>query len=140
MAAAGERPLNEVQFLTVAEVASVMRVSKMTVYRLVHSGHLPAIRVGRSFRVPEQAVHEYLRESYVGVETAWGDTSITTSALGRVGWPLVGRMGPWCPAPSDEKWARVVVGSVIKKRRKRMAKKKHRKLLKRTRVQRRNKK
>ena len=69
--AAGERPLNEVQFLTVAEVASVMRVSKMTVYRLVHSGHLPAIRVGRSFRVPENAVHEYLRESYVGVETAW---------------------------------------------------------------------
>ncbi len=70
MAAAGERPLNEVQFLTVAEVASVMRVSKMTVYRLVHSGHLPAIRVGRSFRVPEQAVHDYLRESYVGVESA----------------------------------------------------------------------
>ncbi|MEV8015261.1 helix-turn-helix domain-containing protein [Streptomyces sp. NPDC086554] len=59
------RPLNEVVFLTVAEVASVMRVSKMTVYRLVHSGHLPAIRVGRSFRVPEQAVHEYLRESSV---------------------------------------------------------------------------
>lgn len=68
---AGEqRPLNEVVFLTVAEVATVMRVSKMTVYRLVHSGHLPAIRVGRSFRVPEQAVHDYLRESYVGVESA----------------------------------------------------------------------
>ncbi|WP_327245750.1 helix-turn-helix domain-containing protein [Streptomyces sp. NBC_01320] len=71
MAGAGsERPLNEVKFLTVAEVASVMRVSKMTVYRLVHSGHLPAIRVGRSFRVLEQAVHEYLRESFVGVESA----------------------------------------------------------------------
>ncbi|MEV7445656.1 helix-turn-helix domain-containing protein [Streptomyces sp. NPDC091204] len=50
-------------FLTVAEVASVMGVSKMAVYRLVHNGHLPAIRVGRSFRVPENAVHEYLRES-----------------------------------------------------------------------------
>jgi hypothetical protein len=35
---------------------------------------------------------------------------------------------------------RGLVGSVIKKRRKRMAKKKHRKLLKKTRVQRRNKK
>jgi hypothetical protein len=35
---------------------------------------------------------------------------------------------------------RFSVGSVIKKRRKRMAKKKHRKLLKKTRVQRRNKK
>ena len=57
----GERPLQEVVFLTVAEVASVMRVSKMTVYRLVHSGELPAIRVGRSFRVPQQAVHEYLK-------------------------------------------------------------------------------
>ncbi|WP_190131195.1 helix-turn-helix domain-containing protein [Streptomyces mashuensis] len=68
--AAGERPLSDVVFLTVAEVAAVMRVSKMTVYRLVHSGHLPAIRVGRSFRVPENAVHEYLRESFVGVETA----------------------------------------------------------------------
>jgi len=32
------------------------------------------------------------------------------------------------------------MGSVIKKRRKRMAKKKHRKLLKKTRIQRRNKK
>ena len=61
----GERPISEVRFLTVAEVASVMRVSKMTVYRLVHSGELPAIRVGRSFRVTEQAVHDYLRDAYI---------------------------------------------------------------------------
>jgi excisionase family DNA binding protein len=54
-----------VRFLTVAEVASIMRVSKMTVYRLVHSGDLPAIRVGRSFRVPEKAVDDYLRHSFV---------------------------------------------------------------------------
>ncbi|HEX5996854.1 MAG TPA: helix-turn-helix domain-containing protein [Jiangellales bacterium] len=62
---AGDRPLSEVAFLTVAEVAAVMRVSKMTVYRLVHAGTLPAVRVGRSFRVPEQAVHDYLRQSFV---------------------------------------------------------------------------
>ncbi|SDY59458.1 MULTISPECIES: helix-turn-helix domain-containing protein [Herbiconiux] len=48
--------LDDVRFLTVAEVAEMMRVSKMTVYRLVHSGELPAIRFGRSFRVPESAV------------------------------------------------------------------------------------
>jgi excisionase family DNA binding protein len=42
-----------------------MRVSKMTVYRLVHAGELPAVRVGRSFRVPEQAVHDYLNDAYV---------------------------------------------------------------------------
>jgi excisionase family DNA binding protein len=56
--------VSEVKFLTVAEVASTMRVSKMTVYRLVHSGALEAVRVGRSFRVPERAVQEYLRKSY----------------------------------------------------------------------------
>jgi excisionase family DNA binding protein len=61
---AGE--LHEMRFLTVAEVAQIMRVSKMTVYRLVHGGELPAVRVGRSFRVPEQAVHRYLRDSYMG--------------------------------------------------------------------------
>lgn len=57
--------LGQVRFLTVAEVATVMRVSKMTVYRLVHGGDLPAVRVGRSFRVPEQAVHDYLRNAYI---------------------------------------------------------------------------
>jgi excisionase family DNA binding protein len=48
--------LSDARFLTVAEVADMMRVSRMTVYRLVHSGDLPAIRFGRSFRVPESAV------------------------------------------------------------------------------------
>ena len=57
--------LAEVKFLTVAEVAALMRVSKMTVYRMVHAGELPAIRVGRSFRVPEQAVHDYLKAAYI---------------------------------------------------------------------------
>ena len=58
--------LAEARFLTVAEVASIMRVSKMTVYRMVHAGELPAVRVGRSFRVPEDEVQKYLRESYMG--------------------------------------------------------------------------
>ena len=53
-------PRTAVTFLTVAEVAAIMRVSKMTVYRLVHSGELAAVRVGRSFRVPEPAVRDYL--------------------------------------------------------------------------------
>jgi len=56
--------MSDVKFLTVAEVAAMMRVSKMTVYRLLHSGELPAVRVGRSFRVPERAVHDYLRTAF----------------------------------------------------------------------------
>ncbi|WGW14109.1 helix-turn-helix domain-containing protein [Saxibacter everestensis] len=53
------------QFLTVAEVAAMMRVSKMTVYRLVHAGELPAVRFGRSYRVPEDAVQKYLQSAYI---------------------------------------------------------------------------
>ena len=56
--------ISEVKFLTVAEVAAVMRVSKMTVYRLVHNGELPAVRVGRSFRVSEEDVNDYLKSSF----------------------------------------------------------------------------
>lgn len=54
--------LPDVRFLTVAEVADIMRVSKMTVYRLVHSGDLPAVRFGRSYRVPETAVTAALEQ------------------------------------------------------------------------------
>jgi excisionase family DNA binding protein len=59
--------MSEVTFLTIAEVAARMRVSKMTVYRLVHSGELPALRVGRSFRVTDDDVNEYLRKSFYDV-------------------------------------------------------------------------
>ena len=58
-----ERQLSEVRFLTVAEVASIMRVSKMTVYRLVHGGELPA--VGSVLPGSEDAVHKYLQTSFI---------------------------------------------------------------------------
>ena len=64
MATNSSGDLSESKFLTVAEVAAVMRVSKMTVYRLVHNGELPAVRVGRSFRVSEEDVNEYLKSSF----------------------------------------------------------------------------
>jgi excisionase family DNA binding protein len=60
---ASEKP--RVRYLTVAEVADVMRVSKMTVYRLIHAGEMPAVRVGRSFRVPQDALDNYLASSNV---------------------------------------------------------------------------
>jgi excisionase family DNA binding protein len=56
--------LAEVKFLTVAEVASLMRVSKMTVYRLIKQGDLPAFRVGRAYRMREEDVRRYLDSRY----------------------------------------------------------------------------
>ncbi|RJT75132.1 DNA-binding protein [Arthrobacter cheniae] len=46
--------------LTVAEIAASMRVSKMTVYRLMRSGAMESIRFGRSYRVSETALQRYL--------------------------------------------------------------------------------
>ena len=51
-----ERP----RFMTVAEVAQLMRVSTMTVYRLIKAGDLPATRVGKSYRITETDVDDYL--------------------------------------------------------------------------------
>jgi excisionase family DNA binding protein len=59
-----EPDLATLKFLTVSEVARLMRVSPMTVYRMIHSGELPALRVKRSYRVPERAVHAYLQAAF----------------------------------------------------------------------------
>jgi excisionase family DNA binding protein len=59
--------LPDVRFLTVAEVAELMRVSKMTVYRLVHAGELPAVRFGRSYRVPESVVVDAMQRPIADV-------------------------------------------------------------------------
>ncbi len=55
--------LPDARFLTVAEVADMMGVSRLTVYRLVHSGDLPAMRFGQSIRVPEWAVEDALHNA-----------------------------------------------------------------------------
>jgi excisionase family DNA binding protein len=56
-------PAPRTTFLTVAEVADMLRVSRMTVYRWVHAGDLPAVRFGRSFRVPQQAVDVFMENA-----------------------------------------------------------------------------
>ncbi len=57
-------------YLTIAEVAAAMRVSKMTVYRLVNSHAIAAVRVGRSFRVAEEAVADYISRATEPATTA----------------------------------------------------------------------
>lgn len=45
--------------VTVAEVATELRVTRMSVYRLIQSGDLPAIRVGRAYRITEGGLSAY---------------------------------------------------------------------------------
>jgi excisionase family DNA binding protein len=53
-----------VGFLTVAEVAVQLRVSTMTVYRLIHSGELAATRIGKSYRLRVADVDGFLAARY----------------------------------------------------------------------------
>ena len=54
--------------LTVGEVAGIMRVSNMTVYRLIKSGQLSAIRVGKNYRIRRIDVDKYLTDRAVRIE------------------------------------------------------------------------
>lgn len=56
------------KFLTASEAAERMRVSKMTVYRLIRSGKLPAVQIGKAYRVRERDLEGYLDASYVNTD------------------------------------------------------------------------
>ncbi len=60
-------PLGGDRLLTVAEVADHMRVSNMTVYRLIKSGALPALRVGKNYRIRAADLAAYLDASVTQV-------------------------------------------------------------------------
>jgi excisionase family DNA binding protein len=54
--------------LTVAEVAAVLRVSNMTVYRLIKAGQLPALRVGKNYRIREPELEAFLSAGLIDTE------------------------------------------------------------------------
>jgi excisionase family DNA binding protein len=64
------RPFVGDRLLTVGEVAATMRVSNMTVYRLIKNGDLPALRVGKNYRIRESDVDVFLSDRSVQVEGA----------------------------------------------------------------------
>jgi len=71
--AKGERvseaqPFHPGGLLTVSEVAATMRVSNMTVYRLIKGGELPAVRVGKNYRIRESDVERFLQDRSVTAE------------------------------------------------------------------------
>ena len=56
------------RLLTVAEVAEVLRVSNMTVYRLIKAGELPALRVGKNYRIRESELEAFLSAGLIDSE------------------------------------------------------------------------
>jgi excisionase family DNA binding protein len=56
----------------VSEVADVLRVSTMTVYRLIQSGEIAALRVGKSYRITQQELQGYLAAGEVHADEGNG--------------------------------------------------------------------
>ena len=52
------------RFLTPAEVADMLRVSTMTVYRLIKAGDIPALKVGKSYRLREDDVDRWIAAGF----------------------------------------------------------------------------
>jgi excisionase family DNA binding protein len=53
--------MDDPKYMKVGEIALILRISKMTVYRLIRDGEFDgAIRIGSGFRVPEMSVQTYL--------------------------------------------------------------------------------
>lgn len=57
-------PQARATFLTPQEVADLLRVSSMTVYRLIKAGELRAVRVGKAYRIREDDIDRYLADRY----------------------------------------------------------------------------
>lgn len=53
------------EFVTAAEVAERLRISKMQVYRLARTGELPARRFGRTYRFAATDLNAYLEAARV---------------------------------------------------------------------------
>lgn len=56
------------QLMTLPEVASYLRVTKKTVYRLLKRGRIPATKIGRNWRFDMTVLDEWLHQSSVGTK------------------------------------------------------------------------
>jgi len=48
------------KYLSIAQLAKMLGVSRITVYKRVKAGKIEAIRIGRSFAIPKESIKKYL--------------------------------------------------------------------------------
>ena len=104
-------------FLTVAEVASILKLNQQTVRNWIDQGSLPALRVGRRVRIKRSDFERVLTESYTAgsgspaqdagpsAEDFWGGTPVGLAEpdpLAPSGGPLAPSGGEWSADPGDD--------------------------------------
>ncbi len=75
------------RFLTPGEVAAILRVSVEVIRRMLRRGELPAIRIGRTWRVDEDQLQRWLRRGLL--ETSRGVNGRGNPCLCGCGHPTI---------------------------------------------------
>ena len=52
----------DICIMTVHDIAEYLRLSEAKVYKLANEGHLPALRVGKSWRFRKDLIDEWIRK------------------------------------------------------------------------------
>lgn len=61
------------QVLTIDELASYLKISKSTLYKVVREGNIPSQKVGRHWRFRKEAIDRWLEETRVNTPETGGD-------------------------------------------------------------------
>ena len=49
------------QYYTIEEVAKMLRVAYLTVYRWIQSGKLPAYKAGKQYRIKKENLNQFIK-------------------------------------------------------------------------------
>ena len=49
--------------MTVKDIQSALNISRTTAYKLVESGELPTLRIGRIYRIPKPYLLNYIKKN-----------------------------------------------------------------------------
>lgn len=61
-----EEPPEEAEWMTVQEVADVLRVHKMTVHRMINSRAIGSLKVGTKYLIAKEHLNEYMKRNWTG--------------------------------------------------------------------------
>ena len=56
------------EILTIAEVCSILRIGRSTLLKLIHSGEMPAFKVGRQWRIFKDGLYDFLEKGQMGTK------------------------------------------------------------------------
>ena len=81
------KPPAHYAFLTTEEVLEYLQVNLRTVYRLIKSNSIPAVRVGRQWRFKKQDIDAWL-------EGRKGEPPVVMAADGSCSWTMMRELAP----------------------------------------------